>query len=388
MKHVLFLIMFCNILLARISDPSFSVAPISLDDPSFNITPMTLIGFDKEKGSLTLSPQGNYAAQLVNDGSLLIWDLNDNEASPRYFHPENRGSVHSLEFSPDEAYIALDMIAQKGGVLCIINLVTLEAHYLETLIWEFNQSSTFAFSSGGLLAYIPLGDNLSVVNVYSLADSMNMETFDISDSAITSLAFLNKEIVLGKNFRDGSVVLFDLKNMERVKTLETPENLRDTKKTVVKSLVASKDGSFVATHSTEKALAVVWDVETGIIKGNYAWHDELPITADHNWPYLMIADVKAGLNIFKDDQFWFTELFFEVDSNVAAASLTKNGRYLIGGSFNGFISASDSNYLENGPFTFGALDDGGYVMRIIAKDQDVLVLTDQGNLYLCGLSGA
>ncbi len=120
------------------------------------------------------------------------------------------------------------------------------------------------------------------------------------------------------------------------------------------------------------------------MRGEYAWQNGLPMLSDINWPYLMVADGRGNLHIFKGDNYAKEQPFIPVESDVASASFTTDGKFLIAGSFNGFISASYAGNLGKDPFAYGYLDDAA-ISQIVPREENIRILTSEGNLFDCWL---
>lgn len=193
--------------------------------------------------AVDISRNGAIAADVADDQSVRLWDLNSKE--PKVI-PASGGPIAAVSLSPDGQMLAI----ARGERVQLINAATREQ--LQMLEGSREKVKLLTFSTDGR-TLATAGEN-GTIQIWDLGNGQVTKTMS-TGSKVTALRFAPLSRVLASATEDGAVNLWDLQ------TGTLSQQLKKHSKTV-NAIAFSPDGTLIATGGDDRSV-ILWEVATG-----------------------------------------------------------------------------------------------------------------------------
>lgn len=161
--------------------------------------------------SLAYSSDGQWLAAGLRSGTIKIWKVGDDEASPTVFTsvcgPDGSPDINAIAFSPQTNSLAVGCF---NGALVLLDIDQPKATPIVLNKKSDNQVTVVSFSAdGGLLAADTLDNTISLWSIGDLQQEPNIIT--VPGRPISSLDFSPNGELLAISAYDGGIWLWDAK---------------------------------------------------------------------------------------------------------------------------------------------------------------------------------
>ena len=234
----------------------------------------TLRGHTTNTMDIVFSPDGNTLASVCLDGTLRLWNYNEEflrdlrvgRNKPKTtFHIENMRWMRII-FSPDNSTIAG---YDEDGTVLLLDAAT--GQQKTAISGHTNRVSSIAFSPGGNIIASGKGDQVLLwdVNTAELTESLNTAGLNI-----ISVGFSPNGSTLATGHDGNTILLWDMETRQQKLKIEVP--LLDTDiKTWIREVIFSPDGNLLASSGGYNDYSVyLWDVNTGLLKVKLEGHTD------------------------------------------------------------------------------------------------------------------
>jgi WD40 repeat protein len=300
--------------------------------------------------TLLFSPDGRWLVAGGYDPSLLVWDVNSNEAAPLNL-PSGQGYVTGMAFSPDNRTLFISRF--NNPVVEVWNLQDLQSGFTELRGTESSFETRLAVSPDG--RWLATANNCELVCLYDLKNSdLEPQVLKGGVNVVTSLVFSPDSQQLAAGFylpfddttgASAATLVWNLAD-----PLEVPlELIGDPSGNL--TMAYSPDGKYLATGGFEYRI-FLWNLETTPIEptlllGHENTIDSLHFSGDGGWLASASGDKTVRLWNMNNLQ-TVPVILREVDGNPTTLAFNPDGRYL-GTSFYG------GNYVRLWPVNWDEL---------------------------------
>lgn len=223
----------------------------------------TLQGHQNWVTALSFNKDGTLLASGSYDETVILWDLKVETGSSHSYKTlrGHTGHVLSLAFSPDETLLASggsDNQIILWGVHCSVR----QAHDRQDNVERKQKTPTSQTNSNPRVSSDPCRKNSPLLKILSGYKG-----------AVQSLAFNPDGSLLASGSDDASVVLWDVKKGERIRTISSHQD-------AVKSVTFNRDGTLLASGSFDGTV-LLWNIPS---KDRELWAGGDEQTIDCNLP--------------------------------------------------------------------------------------------------------
>ncbi|KAL6696677.1 WD40-repeat-containing domain protein [Trichoderma pleuroticola] len=227
---------------------------------------ITIYGHDGTVNCVTFSPNSKLIASSADDGTVRIWDVDDNGIQNNQLLSAGHGAVNSVAFSPNDDGSRL--AACMSHVICIWDTKA------KTLLQMYRSPSltllSLAFSPDGTyLATGSLDGNIHLWSTFGRSD-IKESAKENEGQQVTEMALSPDGQTLATAHGEGSVHLWNIKDNSRIET----KMAFDHERTVQSLMFSPRDGSRLLSASADRTVRicnVATGARTSLFRGHADW---------------------------------------------------------------------------------------------------------------------